>query len=92
MPWKNGYYYRNRRLNGQVVTEYIGSGVLAELIAQEDQKEQASRKAERVELRRLEKDDRQAAALFRDIDLLVKASLLLVGCYNHKGEWRRKHG
>ncbi len=36
MAWKNGYYYRNKRIGGKVVTEYIGNDLYAHLAQLQD--------------------------------------------------------
>lgn len=101
MAWENRngreYYYRKRRKNGRVVSEYIGSGAIAELTAILDQEAQAEREAEREAHRQ----ERAAVeAIDSDLDqldelskALTRAALLLAGCYPHKRQWRwRRNG
>lgn len=100
MAWENRgenrYYYRKRRINGRVVSEYIGAGILAELTADLDEAAQAERQAER-EARRQEREqvqalDSQLAQVDELTRALVRASLLLAGYHPHKRQWRRGNG
>lgn len=71
MAWKNGYYYRNRREGDQVVSEYVGSGFAAELLAQLDEQERIKAKAKRELFRRQVAADR---AQQNEIDATGKAA------------------
>ena len=94
------YYTRSRRVNGAVVREYIGSGRVAELVADTDALERAQRRLQREE----EKEELQAMleewkaqdAPFRDLDhlcgALVRTALEGAGYHNHKGTWRKRRG
>lgn len=82
------YYYRKRRVGGRVVSEYVGAGPAAMLIAEMDQIEREDTQEKRAE---------QLKMLAQDLDInqtldltihLAKAALLLAGCHTHKGEWR----
>ena len=74
LQYKNGkpYYYRNKRLNGQVVTQYYGSGVEAELAAEVFAAAKEKRKLNREKL-----DAAKAGLklLDRQMDQLKKAPL-----------------
>ena len=100
MSWKsfdNGRraYFRNRRIDGRVVTEYFGSGWLAELASQEDeerrQKEKERRAAFLREQQFTESKLAESINLSSAVEQLVRASLLLAGMYRHQqGEWRKR--
>jgi hypothetical protein len=48
MAWdRRGYYRRNRKVNGRVVTEYCGGGLLGQLCAEADAINKTRREAER---------------------------------------------
>ncbi len=88
------YYVRARRERGRVVKEYIGSGPLAELAAQEDTLDRRRREEEarvwREERERLEALDRETRELNDLAELLAHAALLAAGYRQHeRGEWRR---
>jgi hypothetical protein len=86
------YYYRKRRIKGRVISEYVGSGPLALLIAELDQAKQEEAREKRREQIRMAKQDQEIDHIL-DLSIdLARAALLLAGCYNHKGEWRRHHG
>jgi hypothetical protein len=95
MGWERGYYYRVRKVNGRVVREYVGTGEVAELIAQVDELQQEERLLKALEQRQ-EKDELKALdadlkAVNEKIDLATRAALLASGFHLHKrGEWRRR--
>ena len=97
MAWEtrggNRYYYRKRKVNGKVVSEYVGKGPVAQEIASMDLAERRERnreldaiKKERSELELLE---RQAMQSISATKRMVESFLILVGCHKHKGQWRR---
>ncbi len=97
MAWERGYYYRVRKVNGRVVREYVGTGRLAELVAQQDAIERQHREAERAERlakqAELEALDAPLAELCQLAELLARAALLAAGFRQHKrGEWRKRRG
>lgn len=91
------YWTRSRKVNGRVVREYIGTGRVAELVAQMDAIEREQRGLAALDVRQA-KDE--LAALDADLkaldelgDLVVRAALLAAGYRRHKrGEWRKKRG
>lgn len=99
MGWdKDGRYYtRSRRVSGRVVREYVGSGALAELVAQSDALERDKRETERASAK-IERDrvtalDAPLAELDELADLVARAALAATGYAQHKrGEWRKKRG
>ena len=94
------YYTRSRRVNGAVVREYIGSGRVAELVAEADALErrqrQFQREEEEEELQAMLEEWEEADAPLRDLDnlcdALVRTALEGAGYHNHKGEWRKRRG
>ncbi len=88
------YYTRSRRVNGQVVREYIGGGELARIVSESDTRRRTLRKAERqqerAELERLEALAAPLGELCEVTETLVRAHLLAGGYHKHKGEWRRE--
>jgi hypothetical protein len=94
MAWKNGYYYRNRRINGRVVSEYHGTGYGAELVAQLDAHERQQDEVRRKAWQELRQRQAALDKLVDDVgDLvtpLLEAVLLTTGHHQHKRQWRRK--
>ncbi|WP_169973115.1 hypothetical protein [Tautonia rosea] len=99
MGWKtinrSRYYYRSRRENGRVRTEYVGSGQAAELIATLDlsdrEERQAEREAERAEREAAEREERELADWFGRVEAVAEAALIAAGFHRHnRGEWRRR--
>ena len=88
------YYTRSRRVNGQVVREYIGAGVIGELAAEQDAIERRQREEQREaeqkaweELGALE----QPLVVFAEVcDALVWEALKAAGYHNHRGQWRKR--
>src|SRR5262249_40027631 len=94
--WDGGRYYtRSKKVNGRVVREYVGTGRVAELVAQMDAIERRQRQEERDALRaeRAELDSLDAPLdELNDLaELLTRAALLAAGFRQHKrGEWRKR--
>ena len=87
------YYYRKRREGETVVSEYVGAGAFAELIAEAEELERARREQERTEvraeeqaLRRLRETVERAGAAAR---ALTGGVLVAAGFHTHRGQWRR---
>ena len=88
------YYYRKKRIGHRVVSEYVGTGPVAEWFADEDEMEREWRRQEHKEWERKKGeikilDDK----LDLSIDLtrtLLRANLLLKGFHPHKGQWRKR--
>lgn len=96
MAWeeRNGrrYYYRKRRVDGQVVSEYIGQGHLVELFARCDELERHTKtiaRRDRInfhqEFRRIDQSIEKYRRLVRNI---VAAALIGAGYHEHRGQWR----
>ena len=99
MGWdKDGRYYtRSRRVNGRVVREHFGGGVIGELAAQVDALARAAREAERAAARSAREAvaalDAPLADLNELADLVARAALAAAGYAQHRrGEWRKTRG
>ena len=96
MGWDKGRYYtRSKKVNGRLVREYVGTGKLAELVAQMDALEQEKRLLDVLELRDEKAElavlDDNLKALSEQTDLVARAALLAAGFHQHKrGEWRKR--
>jgi hypothetical protein len=92
------YYTRSRKVDGRVVREYVGTGLLGELAARQDARARAERLAERERLQAEETRWAAVAApldeLSQLLDGLMAASLIAAGYHqHHRGAWRkRRHG
>ena len=89
------YYTRSRKVNGQVIREYVGGGLLGELAARMDAEERQRREEEtavwREERERLEELAGLVDELCKDVETVTQDSLLTAGFRRHKrGEWRRQ--
>jgi hypothetical protein len=103
MPWETrhqnkSYYYRARKVNGRVVKTYIGTGLLAEEMAQADARERQQRE-QRLADRKQRQDELAAIDMplegFAEaVEVLTRASLVDAGYHFHRSsEWRkRRHG
>jgi hypothetical protein len=96
MPWVRGrYYIRMRKINGRVVSEYVGCGPMAERAAQMDalrrkerQRAAQARRALKAELAALNADMK---AMMKATELVARAVLLAAGYHQHRhGEWRKR--
>jgi hypothetical protein len=95
MGWERGYYYRVRKVNGRVLREYVGTGPVAELIAESDALERERQKQKTLALRRAKAElaalDAELKALAENTDLVTRAALLAAGYRQHnRGEWRKQ--
>jgi hypothetical protein len=98
MGWEkrgNGlYYYRKRRKSGQVVSEYMGSGELAELAARLDTLARLERELEKEAWRQKQEEILEVARMgdeAQEVILdLTRGWLLAQGYHMHKGQWRWK--
>jgi hypothetical protein len=92
------YYTRSRRSpkDGRVVREYVGSGPLAEIAAEEDRTKrelaEAKREREKEELGRLKALAAPLEELSEAAEILVHAHLVAAGYHRRKGEYRRARG
>ena len=79
-----------------MVREYVGTGPLAELAAEEDRAkrelEEEQREREREELGRLEGLAAPVLELSEAAEILTHAHLVAAGYRKHKGEYRRARG
>ena len=93
---RNGrfYYYRKVREGGHVRSKYVGSGMLAELCAEDDKDERRDLAAERAAHRATQQAeaeiDRQLAETESALAAMTHATLFAAGYHRHKGQWRKK--
>lgn len=98
MGWehRNGqtYYYRKRRQGDRVVSEYVGNGDSATLIALFDAEDREAKWAEAEALRAEQARDREFGLR---LDALVKQAkaeatkyLRSLGYHQHKRQWRKR--
>ena len=94
-PSGGRYYTRSIRRHGRVVLEYLGTGELAEIFAEDDKLQREIRNAEATQLKRERKRDEQidqSLDLLDDlVDCLSKGLLIASGYHQHKrSEWRKR--
>jgi hypothetical protein len=98
MGWErrgdNLYYYRKRREGDRVVSEYVGRGQAAELIADLDLLARKWREEEREAWTQQQAEitavDQMLDKVEGVIRTLTRAYLLAAGYHTHKGQWRRR--
>ncbi len=100
MAWEKrerggSYYTRSRKVNGRVVREYVGGGVLGELAARMDAEERRRREddaaAWREERERLEGLAGLLDGCCEDVETVTRAALIAAGFRrNKRGEWKRR--
>jgi len=99
MAWekrrRKRYYYTKRRRAGRVLSDYVGAGESAGVIATLEALYREQRIAEQQQWR-LEQESRRALdaevdRLGSGIRILVAAALLANGYHTHKGQWRSRH-
>lgn len=98
MPWdKRGYYYRKKRIGRRVVSEYVGKGPGAALLASCDENERAGRLQERKAFQAMKREhdtlEENAAAFDAITTALMKQELEAAGYHQHaRGQWRKRRG
>lgn len=94
MAWKNGYYYRNKRIGDKVVSEYVGGGYLGEFVAQADEEQRQAAQAKRQAWQAIVDADKQLDAMIDEVteamNVYAGALMLISGHYQHKRQWRKK--
>jgi hypothetical protein len=87
------YYTRSKRVDGRVVREYLGGGVLGQLAAQLDECERRLQAEEaaywKEERERLEWSASFVRELEEAAEILTRAHLIAGGLHKRHGEWRR---
>ncbi len=91
------YYTRSRKVNGQIIREYVGTGAQAEHAAAGDH---AQRQRRRTTHRQRQAEAQawnvlvdQSAAVARVCGEVFIATLVTAGYHQHaRGEWRRRRG
>lgn len=97
MGWErrgnNSYYYRKKKVGGKVVSEYVGNGLAAQLIAQLDEEERLEgyeqARASKKEDEEFQSLDQQAAQASFLIQQIVEEFLVAAGFHKHRGQWRK---
>ena len=97
MGWEkrgNGlYYYRKKRVGQRVMSEYMGTGSLADLYSDMDTLARIERGLTRIEWTKQRMEARNLEAelehLNEIVSSLVCATLLVSGYHSHKGQWRK---
>jgi hypothetical protein len=87
------YYYRKKREGKHVISEYIGVGTTAYLIAELDREDRLARAFDATEWKKqkneIKKVDNEMNQLQKSINGFVRALFLTSGYHPHKGQWRR---
>ncbi len=89
------YYTRSRRVNRQVVREYVGKGPKAEEQAEEDQLTRMVMAKQRAivqsRLKQLDALDATIGKFSKVLDSAVRVTLKEAGYHqHHRGEWRKR--
>lgn len=100
MSWETrkgggSYYTRSHRVGGRIVREYIGTGEVALLMAERDDRERTqiavAKQARRKRQYEGDSLDRTVAVACDAIELLARAALVAAGYRQHnRGEWRKR--
>jgi hypothetical protein len=89
------YYTRSRKVNGRVVREYIGGGLVGTLAARDDderrQREAVARERFRGKPETVNAAEARHERLNTVADALMTAALLDAGYHRHdRGHWRKR--
>jgi len=83
------YYVRKRWEAGRCVSEYIGAGEDAVLLAGLDDAARQGQRQGRAVRRREDEIDAALDEVTESMVILTTATLLVAGCHTHRGQWRR---
>lgn len=89
------YYYRKRKVEGRVVSEYVGTGLHAAQVALRvvaaQRKRAATAATDRAEREQMAAHEAELDAFCVLTNALVQAALLDAGYHrHHRGEWRKQ--
>jgi hypothetical protein len=88
------YYYHKFKVNGKVLSLYLGSGPAADLFAQrvEDRRLEAAIEKERhqAEFNRLDSEERPILDYFGQVDVQFRVTMYAAGWYQHRRQWRKR--
>lgn len=96
LEYRNGkaYYYRKKRYGNRVVSEYIGSGKTALLIAWLDKLEQKEKELKKEEFNNERLLGKEADKVLKDLETklneLFTTVALASGYHKSKRQWRKK--
>jgi hypothetical protein len=88
------YYYRKLRVGGRVRSEYMGTGLLAQMSAEADNDKRreraATRAADRATRQAEAEMDMQLADAESALAAMTHATLFAAGFHEHRGQWRKR--
>jgi cysteine sulfinate desulfinase/cysteine desulfurase-like protein len=87
------FFYRSRRVGTEVVKEYVGCGLAAQIAARRDAETRDRREKAKDEVSQMVATMRHADDLLGElnggVELLVAAEMLTAGFHSHGTAWRR---
>ena len=89
------FYYKKEKVNGKVKSRYMGPmsnpviAQIAEFEAIEIKDKNTELAYQKAEIARMNELDNNLAVLIQFNRMLVKASLIAAGYYQHNREWRK---
>lgn len=97
MAWqrhrKRLYYYVKSKLDGKVVSTYLGAGEMAQAFAAAAEAVKQARQARLERAHEIEAEWREMDETLHELETLtaalVRATLVTQGCHTHRGQWRR---
>jgi hypothetical protein len=88
------YYTRSKWVDGRVVREYVGGGVLGKIAALEDEHKRLQKQETVAHWTEQQKHLERDAAFLKELEevteILTRACLIAAGCHRRRGEWRRR--
>lgn len=92
-PTGNRYYYRRRKVNGRVISEYVGAGALGVAVANLDALERRQVEAQQEAWRTVKAEqaaiDAEVDSIGQWVQAYVDALHLVTGHHQHKRQWRK---
>lgn len=90
------YYYRKQRQGRKVISEYVGTGILADYAEAMDERKHGQEEQRRAEWQAAKLEAEQLDAILGEVEAAIEpvvvALMLVNGYHQHKRQWRKRRG
>ena len=90
----NRYYYRGKKINGKVVMEYVGKGIIGEIAEAEDLERRRLKADKQQRKKNIQQEetaiDQHLIKIEADLTVITSDLLKSAGFHKHRGQWRQR--